>query len=197
MLSFATDTGAALKGRLEAENLQQTSDVWPGNLLTVPLDAGGSTASAMVRAVTITDGHAVPEWMKYEIAFANDWAEALSMKLSEAVAADALLPQAALAAPGQVAANVQQMTLTGYGGGFLAVDAGVAAPTGGGFEVRRRDGGFGAGSSQDLVLRSPVRGFSIPRAAQSEEYFVRAYDGATPPRYSRFSAVVAVDLPVS
>ena len=75
-------------------------------------------------------------------------------------------------------------------------DAGVAPPTGGGFEVRRRDGGFGMGVSQDLVLRSPVRGFSIPREAQIEQYYVRMYDGATPPVYSRFSSAVFTDIPV-
>jgi len=53
------------------------------------------------------------------------------------------------------------------------------------------------GVDQDLVLRSGVRNFTIPRAAQFEEYFVRAYDGSTPPAYSRFSSVVGVDIPVS
>jgi len=50
---------------------------------------------------------------------------------------------------------------------------------------------------QDLVLRSPVRGFSIPREAQVEHYYVRMYDGSTPPKYSRFSSAVFTDLPVS
>ena len=72
----------------------------------------------------------------------------------------------------------------------------MAPPAGGGFEVRRRDGGFGAAVDQDLVLRSPVRSFSIPRAAQVEQYFVRMYDASTPPVYSRFSAAVFTDIPV-
>jgi hypothetical protein len=79
----------------------------------------------------------------------------------------------------------------------LQVDAGMAPPAGGGFEVRRRDWDFSAGVDQDLVLRSPVRSFSIPRAAQVERYYARMFDGSTPPVYSRFSSAVFTNLPVS
>ena len=81
-------------------------------------------------------------------------------------------------------------------GSALQIDAGTAAPTGGGFEVRRRDWDFGPGVDQDLVLRSAVRNFTIPREAQVERYYVRMYDGSTPPVYSRFSSAVFTDLPV-
>jgi hypothetical protein len=50
---------------------------------------------------------------------------------------------------------------------------------------------------QDLVLRSPVRSFSILREGQVEHYYVRMFDGSTPPVYSRFSSAVFTDLPVS
>jgi hypothetical protein len=64
--------------------------------------------------------------------------------------------------------------------------------------VRRRDGGFGVGtattSSGDLVLRSPVRGFSIPVPALEETFFVRMYDASVPPLYSRFSAAISTHL---
>ena len=77
------------------------------------------------------------------------------------------------------------------------MDAGTDPPSGGGFEVRRRDWDFGPGVDQDLVLRSPVRSFSIPREAQVERYYVRMYDGSNPPVYSRFSSAVFTNLPVS
>jgi len=79
----------------------------------------------------------------------------------------------------------------------LQIDAGIAPPTGGGFEVRLRDGDFGAGVDQNLVLRSPVRNFTIPRSAQVERYYVRMYDGSTPPLYSRLSSAVFTNLPVA
>ncbi len=73
----------------------------------------------------------------------------------------------------------------------------MAPPEGGGFEVRRRDGDFGPGVDQDLVLRSPVRSFSIPREGQVERYYVRMYDGSSLPVYSRSSSAVFMNLPVS
>jgi hypothetical protein len=41
-----------------------------------------------------------------------------------------------------------------------------------------------------------VRSFSIPREAQVERYFVRMYDAAGAPVYSRFSSAVFTNLPV-
>ncbi len=83
-------------------------------------------------------------------------------------------------------------------GSEIQIDAGCDPPQGGGFEVRRADWNFGANVDvPDLVLRSPVRDFSIPRAAQVERYYVRMYDASTPPLYSRFSSAVFVDVPLS
>jgi hypothetical protein len=92
--------------------------------------------------------------------------------------------------------NLQQVQVVSATGTALQVDAGMDSPAGGGFEVRRRDGDFGPGVDQDLVLRSPVRSFSIPREGQIEHYYVRMYDASTPPLYSRFSSAVFTDLPV-
>jgi hypothetical protein len=48
----------------------------------------------------------------------------------------------------------------------------------------------------DLVLRSPVRSFSIPLAAQTQRFYIRMYDASTPPLYSRFSSALFVNSPV-
>jgi hypothetical protein len=158
--------------------------------------ANGQSLSVVVRTVTIKNGNARPEVLAYRMAFANDWAESLGVTLSEAIAADALLPQTALATPGLVLANLQQLTVTSASGTALQLDAGMAPPTGGGFEVRRRDDDFGPAVDQDLVLRSAVRSFSIPRSAQVERYYVRMYDASAPPLYSRVSSAVFTNLPV-
>ena len=192
VLSFSSSRAAAVAGSYEAVN---PADIWPGDVLAI--SSSGQTAHVMVRRVELTDGATWPETLTYRIAFANDWAEGLGMKLSEAIAADALLPQTALSAPGNVLANLQQLQLVSATGTALQVDAGTNPPAGGGFEVRRRDGDFGPGVDQDLVLRSPARSFSIPREGQVERYYVRMYDASTPPVYSRFSSAVFTDLPVS
>jgi hypothetical protein len=192
VLSFATSRAAAAAGTYVAVN---PADVWPGDVLAIA--SGGQTMSVVVRRVEIVNGMARPEVLTYRMAFANDWAEGLGLTLSETIAANALLPQTALSAPGNVLANLQQLQVVSATGTALQVDAGTAPPVGGGFEVRRRDGDFGPGVDQDLVLRSPVRSFSIPREGQIEHYYVRMYDGSIPLLYSRFSSAVFTDLPVS
>jgi len=192
VLSFSASRAAAVAGTYDAMN---PSDVWPGDVLTIT--SGGKTMNVVVRQVAIEDGSSWPEALTYRIAFANDWAEGLGLTLSEAIAADALLPLTALATPGNVLANLQQLQVVSATGTALQVDAGTAPPAGGGFEVRRRDWDFGLGVDQDLVLRSPVRNFSIPREGQVEQYYVRMYDGSAPPVYSRFSSAVFTNLPVS
>ncbi|MDQ2834055.1 MAG: hypothetical protein M3Y50_09990 [Acidobacteriota bacterium] len=197
LLSFATSRAAAISGAYEAIN--PANDVWPGDVLS--LTANGQANNVVVRRVQLVDGMAVPELLHYKMSFANDWAESLGMTLSESIAADVLLPPMALASPlpsaRRVLANLQQLQIVSATGTALQVDAGMAPPAGGGFEVRRRDGNFGLGVDQDLVLRSPVRSFSIPREGQIEHYYVRMYDASTPPSYSRFSSAVFTNLPVS
>jgi hypothetical protein len=196
VLSFSASRAAAVTGAYEAVN---PADVWPGDVLAVT--SAGATMSVVVRRVDVVDGMACPEVLTYRMAFANDWAEGLGLTLSEAIAADTLLPETALNSttpPGSnVLANLQQLQVVSATGTALQVDAGMAPPAGGGFEVRRRDGDFGPGVDQDLVLRSPARSFSIPREGQVEHYYLRMYDGSTPPLYSRFSSAVFTDLPVS
>lgn len=191
ILSFASSRAAAVAGTYVAEN---PADIWPGDVLA--LTQNGETTSVVVRRVAVEDNLAQPEWLTYRIAFANDWAEALGVKLSEKTAANALMPMTALTAPGAVLANLQQLKVVSITGTALQIDAGVAAPAGGGFEVRLSDGAFGPAVEQDLVLRSPVRSFSISRTAQVERYYVRMFDASTPPLYSRFSSAVFTDFPI-
>jgi hypothetical protein len=193
VLSFATARTAALRGTYAAVGAFPGGDVWPGDVLAVT--ANGETLNVIVRGVTVEDGHAAPEVLRYKVSFANDWAEGLGLKLSESIAADALLPQTASAGIREVLANLQQLSVTSATGTALQVDAGTASPAGGGFEVRVRDGGFAPGDAADLVLRSPVRSFSIPRVSAGERYYVRMYDGSMPPVYSRWSSAVFCNLP--
>ncbi len=191
ILSFATSRSAAIAGSYEVVNPE---DIWPGDSLELVRE--GQITTVLVRRVVIVDRMCAPEVLTYRVEFANDWAEGLGLTLSEAIAADALLPDTAIFSPGAVLANLQQLQVVSSTETALQIDAGTAAPTGGGFEVRRRDWDFGPGVDQDLVLRSPVRGFSIPREGQVERYFVRMFDGSTPPLYSRFSSAVFTNLPV-
>ncbi len=193
LLALATSESAAVSGSYAAIN--PTADIWPGDVLAIT--ANGETLSVVVRKVEIVDGHSVPETLTYKLNFANDWAEALGIQLSESIPADTYLPASAAPAPGLALASLQQLTILSATSTALTLDAGTDPPAGGGFEVRLRDFDFGPGPGADLVLRSPVRVFTIPRAAQLERYFVRIYDASTPPNYSALSAAIFTDLPVS
>jgi hypothetical protein len=198
LLAFATSRTAAVAGSYSTVN--PPADIWPGDVLAVTSE--GVTSSLLVRSVEVKDGNAVPEIRTYAIKFANDWAtewaDGLGLKLSEAIAENASLPAVAENAPAQVLANLQQLSVTTVNGSEVQMDAGCDPPTGGGFEVRRRDWNFGADvDTADLVLRSPVRNFSIPRAAQVERYYVRMYDASSPALYSRFSSAVFLNVPLS
>ncbi|MDP9038429.1 MAG: hypothetical protein M3O02_04025, partial [Acidobacteriota bacterium] len=196
VLALAASRAAAQSGSYTVANPHD--DIWPGDALA--LTSGGSTLNAVVRTVHVEDGHSQPEHVTYRVAFANEWAESLGLQLSEAVAPDAYLPATAgsNAAPASaVLANLPQLAVVSTTGNALQIDAGMAAPSGGGFEVRLRDFAFGPTGGEDLVLRSPVRSFSIPRTAQTERYYIRMYDASTPPRYSRNSAAVFTNLPLN
>ena len=192
VLALATDRSAAISGTYTCIN--PADDIWPGDALA--MTANGQVMNVVARRVSVTDGHAAPEVLTYKVAFANGWAESLGIALSEAVATDAFLPETAATAPAQALASLQQLTVVSATASSLQVDAGCDPPASGGFEVRRHDWNFGPGPGADLVLRSPVRSFSIPRGAVQERFYVRMYDASAKPLYSRLSAAVFTNLPV-
>lgn len=194
LLSFTADRSAAWQGTYVALNLQNGTDVWPGDVLAVASASAGLTANLIVRTVKVEIGNGFPETARYTITFANDWAEELSMSLSTTVPADAWIPAVALAGPA-VLADLLGLTVGVVTATSIPISAGISPPAGGGFEVRCTDWAFRPGSSPDLVLRSPVPNFSIPRESASEQYYIRMYDASTPPLYSRFSSAVFVNIP--
>jgi hypothetical protein len=148
----------------------------------------------VVRSVVLEYSASQPDLVQYSISFSNDWANDLSVKTSRSVPEDAWLPAAI--SPTYLA-NLNALTVTNLNSSAVSVATNVTAPAGGGFEVRRRDFAFRAGQDPDLVMRSAVGNFDIPRTTESNRFYVRMYDGATPPNYSEFSAALFVNLPLS
>jgi hypothetical protein len=209
VLDFSTSRAAAWKATVSGENLQQQAggDVWPGDLvsLAAPFTSASDAAQAaslVVRTVTVKSGAGAPELLYYTLGLANEWADCLSLTLEDVPAIDALLP--AQPAPGvnAVSTDLSGIDVTAITSTGLTVSMNATAPTGGGFEVRRQDADFGNGvapniSAQGLVVRSPIAAFTLPRAAEREQFFIRMYDGSSPPLYSRVSAAIFTNVPLS
>ncbi len=193
LLSLSTSPDAALRGRYLT--VDPSSDMWPGDVLA--FNQTSTVTNVLVRRITIKDGGSWPELLAYSMEFANDWAEALGVEVSAGVASDAVLPASAAPVSGvSTVANLSQLQVLTVNGSAIQLDAGTNPLPGGGFEVRRRDGGFAGNSDQDLVLRSPVRAFTLPRTAQVEHFYIRGYDGSAPPQYSTVSNAIYTDFPV-
>ncbi len=194
LLALATNRAAAWKGTYTGWNYEQSGDVWPGDVLIIESTSAGMNANLVVRTVQIDLSCTQPGLAKYTLQFANDWADALSIKTSTTIPVDVWIPQQPQAAA--PLANLNALSIPSVTTSQIDISANVTPPTGGGFEVRRRDWAFGPGTDSDLVLRSPVPNFIIPRTAVMEQYYIRMYDGSTPPNYSAFSTAVFVNLPL-
>ncbi len=199
LLALATSRAAAWSGKYTGFNLQSASssngDIWPGDLLSVNAVSTGINANLVVRAVTIEVGSSLPDLTKYTIEFANDWADALSFELGSTVPRDAWVPPQPTTAV-TVLSSLAGLTVASVSSSAIQIAAGASATSGGGFEVRRRDWHFAPGNDSDLVLRSAVSNFSIPREAAIERYYIRQYDASSPPNYSRFSSAIFINVPL-
>jgi hypothetical protein len=195
LLTLGAGASTALSGTASwTRGAAIDADVLPGD--TVLLNGAGRTQTLPVAAVQVTDANCEPERLQYTVTFRQSRAASMDFRVESGVAADVVLPVAAVpdvVLPG----NLSGLQVTVVTATALQVDAGMDAPDGWGFEVRRSDAHFGSANIADLVLQSPVRSFSIPRAAFTERFFVRMYDNALPPKYSAVSSVVVTSLPVS
>ena len=192
ILSASSWVNGAWQGSYKCWNPHLTADVWPGDVLDMEVPSAGISTELVVRSVQIQATSCAPEMLNYTMEFANEWAAPLSLTLAEGAPANVWLPPVASAAPTALA-SLRDLAVTNVSTTQIQVQASMTPPSGGGFEVRRSDWKFGAGDGADLVLRSPVANFTIVREAPVERYYIRMYDGATPPNYSRFSSAVFVN----
>ena len=100
------------------------------------------------------------------------------------------------ACAGSQQAAQRGLTVTAISGSSVTINAGTTAPAGGGFEVRRRDFSFMPGDDSDLVMRSSQPDMTFSRVTANDRFYIRMYDGATPPNYSEFSAALFINLPL-
>jgi hypothetical protein len=63
-------------------------------------------------------------------------------------------------------------------------------------EVRWTDFGWGPANDRNLAGRFSTQTFTLPRLAAVQDYFLRQYDNAMPPRYSRYTTALHLKYPL-
>jgi len=185
---------ALWSGTYLANRASFASDVWPGDALLLDAPSAGLNTQVVVRGVKVSYRASYPDLVEYAIAFANDWADDLAIKTSTTVPADAWLPAANSPS---YPANLTGLTVTTLNGATVGISAWVTPPSGGGFEIRRRDFAFMAGEDPGLVVRATLPNMTFSRETANDRFYIRIFDGATPPNYSEFSAALFINLPLS
>jgi hypothetical protein len=189
----SASVSALWRGIYKAAKWGSADDIWPGDALGINAPSMNINAQMVVRSVKLSYASSYPELVNYDISFANDWAEDLAIKTNCSVPADAWLP----APTGlTVLPDLTNVTVTALSGTAVTINAGAVPLPGGGFEIRRRDFGFMAGEDPDLVLRGSQQTMAFARESVNDRFYIRMYDGATPPNYSEHSTALFINLPL-
>ena len=194
MEQAAASVSALWSGKYKGLRASFSSDVWPGDALELNAPSMNLNTQVVVRSVKVSYSPSIPDLVAYEIGFANDWADDLAIKTSGTVPANAWLP--APVAP-ILLANLTSLTVTALNGATVTINTGTTPPTGGGFEIRLRDFVFMAGEDPTLVARGVQSTITFSRVSAADHFYIRMYDGASPPNYSEFSTALFINLPLS
>jgi hypothetical protein len=173
-------------------------DIFPGDGLAVNVPSRAGAFTGVVQEVDVEIADVGGENSRYTLRFVDagdpsldftfDRASAQPVTTLTAVDKSAIgagfLPDLSVA----VVTNVTSTTVT--------MDAGFSPGVGEGIEVRRTDAAWGAGNDRNLVGRFTSRSFTVTRYGRVQDFFLRRFDGSTPPKYSRYSAGLHVDYPL-
>jgi hypothetical protein len=175
-------------------------DIFPGDAITVNVPSRGASFTAIVRDVEIKIADPVDDRGFYTIGFANDLAAPLAIEYEASATTIALQDMPPLLQTTQVGAYYQadltEAQITAVASTTVQVDAGMTPASGCGIEVRNNDYSWGQANDRNLLGRFSTQVFSLPRLAQTQNYFLRLYDSSSPPKYSRYSAALHVDYPL-
>ncbi len=194
MEQAGVSVSALWSGSYKGTGASFAADVWPGDALQLNAPSANLNAQVVVRTVKLSYTASYPDLVTYDVTFANEWADDLAIKTSTRVPEDTLLP--APVSP-TVLQNLNGLTVTTLNGSTVTVNAGATPPSGGGFEIRLRDFAFMPGEDPTLVMRGGQQSLTFSRVSAADRFYIRMYEGSTPPNYSEFSAAVFINLPLS
>jgi len=175
-------------------------DIFPGDAVAVNVPSRSAEFTAIVRKVMIDVVDPANDRGMYTIEFANDLGEPLALQGEHSGTGIPLQdtpPQLSTSQVGQYyLADLTDAQVTDVTSTTVQVDAGIGLETGYGIEVRSHDFGWGVANDRNLLGRFTARTFVLPRLGRTQNYFLRLYDNASPPRYSRYPAALHVDYPL-
>jgi hypothetical protein len=176
------------------------SDIFPGDAVAVNVPSRSAVFNAIVRTVTIDVVDLPDDRGMYTIEFANDLAAPLAYQDSSSATLvpleDMPLPLTTTQIGAYYLENLTDAQITEVTSTTVEVDAGMAPQSGWGIEVRSHDYGWGVANDRNLVGRFSTETFSLARLARTQNYFLRLYNNASPPQYSRYAAALHVDYPL-
>jgi hypothetical protein len=176
------------------------ADIFPGDAIAVNVPSRGASFAAIVREVGIQIVDPADDRGFYTIGFANDLAAPLAIEFGASTTVIALQDMPPLLETTEVGAYYQvdltEAQITAVTSTTVQVDAGMTPVSGFGIEVRENDYGWGQANDRNLLGRFSSQTFNLARLAQTQDYFLRLYDGSSPPKYSRYSAALHVDYPL-
>jgi hypothetical protein len=176
------------------------ADIFPGDAITVNVPSRAASFIAIVREVGIEIADPADDRGFYTIGFANDLASPLGMEYESTATVIPLQDMPPLLQTTQVGAyyqvNLTEAQITSVSSTTVAIDIGIALPSGCGVELRENDYGWGQANDRNLLGRFNTQTFSLARLAETQNYFLRLYDDSSPPKYSRYAAALHVDYPL-
>ncbi len=176
---------------------QQASDIFPGDAIAVNAPSRDASFTGIVREVDIDCSDLANDRSQYILRFGNDAAEALAVKFGTAHIS--YLPDVTATtttAGTEVIADLPSAEVTAVASTTISLTTGTAPPSGGGFEVRRSDYGWGPQNDRNLVGRFTAQTLTLPRLSSSQTYYLRQYDAGAVPRYSRYTTALHIDYPL-
>jgi hypothetical protein len=179
---------------------ESAADIFPGDAVAVNALSRGAAFTAIVREVQIEVADPANDRGFYTIGFANDLAALLGMEYESTSTVIPLQDMPSVQQTKEVGAyyqlNLTEAQITSVETTTVSVDIGIPLPTGCTVEVRANDFGWGPANDRTLLGRFNTETFTLPRLAQTQDYFLRLYDGSSPPKYSRYSAALHIDYPL-
>jgi len=201
-LALLDDAGHGWSGEYQAWSKflpGGAADIFPGDGLAVNVPSQMAFFTAIVREVGLDIVDIAGENSRYTLRFVDAGDPSLDftfvtalMKQTQALTAIDVTQVGSYYLADLIDAEVVTVTPT-----TVTIDAGVNPAAGGGVEVRYSDEGWGDGYSGNLIGRFTSSSFTLTRYARAQNYFLRSYDGSVPPKYSRFSAALHVDYPLT